>query len=109
MRSGLVCRLRIFLVRPDRTVALIPDLLRRNRCVHLDQLCYQARPAGLVVGSNASAIIAVEVLVKKQVISPVRVGLEFLHAADIVRLHESELQVDSEPGLGSRFTVYLPV
>src|SRR5512137_1552109 len=49
--------------------------------VHLDELRHDASPPGLVVGAEASAVVAVEVLVEEDVIAPVRVGLELLGVA----------------------------
>src|SRR5437588_922363 len=41
----------------------------------------QRRPAGLVAGAKAGAVVAVEILVKGNVISPVRVALEVVAIA----------------------------
>ena len=49
--------------------------------VCLNDPCNAARPSGLVAGANAGAVVAVEVFVEKDVVSPMRVGLEFLRAA----------------------------
>ena len=40
-----------------------------------------ACPSGLMTGADASAVVAMEVLVEKNVVSPMRVGLEFLRAS----------------------------
>ena len=42
----------------------------------LEELGYQAGPAGLVVGAQAGAGVAVEVFVEQNRIAPVRVGVE---------------------------------
>ena len=48
----------------------------------LEQLGYQAGPAGLVAGAEAGAVVAVEVFVEQDVIAPMRVGLELVGAAE---------------------------
>src|SRR5271155_1790615 len=47
----------------------------------LDDARNAARPASLVAGTDARAVVAVEILVEKDVVSPMRVSLEFLRAA----------------------------
>src|SRR5437879_1885750 len=47
----------------------------------IDQRRHQGRPAGLVRCAEAGAVVAVEVLVKQQVVAPVRVVLELRGAA----------------------------
>ena len=42
----------------------------------------QPGPAGLVAGTHAVALVAVEVLVEEQVVSEMRVGLEQLGLAE---------------------------
>ena len=42
----------------------------------LEQLRHQAGPAGLVAGADASPVVAVKVLVKQDVLAPVRVVLK---------------------------------
>ena len=42
----------------------------------LQQFCDQSRPAGLMAGSDAGAVVAVEVFVKQDVIAKVRISLE---------------------------------
>ena len=49
--------------------------------VKLDQFGHEPGPAGLMAGTEARAIIAVEVLVKEDVIAPVGIALELLTAA----------------------------
>src|SRR3989442_659732 len=48
----------------------------------LKQLRHNSSPTGLVAGTDASACIAVEVLVKQRVVTPVRVGLKGLVRAE---------------------------
>src|SRR5215510_9709042 len=48
----------------------------------LHQCSNRASPAGLVAGSQPRSIVAVEVLVKKQVVLPLRIGLKFCCAAE---------------------------
>lgn len=55
--------------------------LLNNSTTLLNQLGYQRRPAGLVAGPNACAVVAVEVLVEQNIVAPVRVGLELVRAA----------------------------
>ena len=43
---------------------------------------HQRRPSGLVAGAEAGAVVAVEVLVERNVVAPVRVLLELLRAAE---------------------------
>ena len=47
----------------------------------LDELGHQRGPAGLVAGADAGAIVAMEILVKQDVVAPVRVVLEAFGAA----------------------------
>src|SRR2546426_5399088 len=44
----------------------------------LQQLCDEPRPAGLVAGPDARAVVAVEVFVEEDQVAPVRVTLKFL-------------------------------
>jgi hypothetical protein len=46
--------------------------------VGLNDPCNVASPSSLVAGSDTSAVVAMEVFIKKYVVSPMRVGLEFL-------------------------------
>src|SRR5581483_8954278 len=48
----------------------------------LNQLGDQARPAGLMARAEARAVVAVKVFVERDVVVPVRVGLELLRAAE---------------------------
>src|SRR5271165_6596202 len=59
----------------------IQKLLRVETTEKLDQLCDHTGPTGLMAGPEARAVIAVEVLVEKDVILPLGIGLEFLRAA----------------------------
>src|SRR5271166_4669363 len=56
--------------------------MRVDTAEDLDQLRDHARPSGLVAGSEASAIIAVEIFVEQYVVSPQRIGLEFLRTSE---------------------------
>jgi hypothetical protein len=47
----------------------------------LQQLGHQARPARLMAGADAGAVVAVEVLVERDEAAPVRVALEDLRSA----------------------------
>ena len=47
-----------------------------------DDIGDHAGPAGLVGGTQPSAVVAVEVLVEKQVVLPCRVGLEAFDAPE---------------------------
>src|SRR5689334_18742724 len=49
--------------------------------VHLDQTGNTARPSGLMAGADAGAIVAMEVFVEQDQISPVGIVLEFLCTA----------------------------
>src|SRR5436190_15518678 len=48
----------------------------------VDQVRDQTGPSGLVAGADARAVVAVEMLVEQQVVAPVRIVLELLHAAE---------------------------
>ena len=52
-----------------------------SRPKNLDQFCDHACPSSLMAGPEAGAVIAVEVLKEKDVVLPLRIGLEFLGAA----------------------------
>src|SRR5258708_11423205 len=43
----------------------------------LDKFCYQARPSGLMAGPDPRAGVAMNIFVKRNVIAPVRISLEF--------------------------------
>jgi hypothetical protein len=47
----------------------------------LDQRCHESSPPSLVTGADAGPVVAVKIFVEEQVITPVRVALEFLRAA----------------------------
>ena len=48
----------------------------------LNQLCHQGGPAGLMAGTDARTIIAVEILVERNQVAPVRIVLKLLSAAE---------------------------
>src|SRR5262249_23489792 len=50
-----------------------------EHCPRVDVPGRQTRPARLVTGADARAIVAVEILVEQDQITPVRIGLEFFH------------------------------
>src|SRR3954451_15201280 len=52
-----------------------------HEAVVLHQRGDEAGPAGLVAGTQARAVVAVEVLVEEQVVAPVRVGFDLLGPA----------------------------
>src|SRR5690349_2697348 len=56
-------------------------LLRVENIQQLDEFCNNPSPAGLVAGAKSSAIVAMEILIEKNIIAPVRVGLEFFGTA----------------------------
>src|SRR5262245_55286330 len=71
----------------------------------LQQLGHQARPAGLVAGPDASAVVPVEVLVEQEPVAPVGILLELLGAAEDRTATGAVAQEDSgeAPGeLGGR-------
>ena len=57
------------------------QLLSVGPTEELNQFCHEPSPPGLMAGSKASAIISLEVLVKENIILPVRISLEFLRTA----------------------------
>src|SRR5450755_2725988 len=59
----------------------IQQFLRIEVAEQFDELRDQARPSRLMAGSQARAIIAVEVFVEEQVVLPQRIRLEFLHTS----------------------------
>src|SRR5215470_5035262 len=63
--------------------------LRIDRAVQLDEPGDQPGPSGLMARAETRAVVAVEVLVEQDVITPVRVRLELLRAA-----------IDGAPALG---------
>ena len=73
---------RGFVFREGACLAGIQKLLRIHTTEQLDQFCDYAGPSGLVAGSQARAVIAVEVLVEQYVVFPQRIGLEFLRASE---------------------------
>jgi hypothetical protein len=62
---------RIYLARPTGVFALL-----------LDELGDQAGPAGLMAGAHASAVVTVEILVERHIITLVLVVLEALLPAE---------------------------
>ena len=48
----------------------------------LNQLCHQGGPAGLMAGADARTIIAVEILVERNQVAPVRIALKLLGIAE---------------------------
>src|SRR5580704_19714465 len=47
-----------------------------------DQRRHEASPAGLMTGADAGAVVAMEVLVEQQIITPEGIGLELFGSAD---------------------------
>src|SRR5436190_21986862 len=47
----------------------------------VDQICDKSRPPGLVIRAEARAVVAVEVFIEQQAVSPVRILLEFFGSA----------------------------
>src|SRR6185312_9080001 len=47
----------------------------------INHLGYQSSPAGLMAGADARSIVAMEILIKRHVVTPVRVRLEFFICA----------------------------
>ena len=70
-----------FALRKGTCFPGIQKLLRVETAEKLDQLCDHTGPTGLMTGPEFRAVIAVEVLVEKDVILPIGIGLEFLYAA----------------------------
>ena len=54
--------------------------LRIQEAVKLDHLGHKPGPAGLMARTESRAIVAMEVLVKEDVVTPVGIGLEFLRS-----------------------------
>ncbi len=52
--------------------------LRRQHSEHLDQPGNQTGPAGLMARPEPGAVVPVEVFIEKNIITPVRVRLEFI-------------------------------
>jgi hypothetical protein len=55
--------------------------LLRQIAHKLDDASNATRPAGLVTGSNAGSVVAVEVFVEQDVVLPIGVGLEFFRCS----------------------------
>ena len=71
----------IFCELPRQFCNLVHKLLSIASAAVQEQICYQARPAGLMAGTNTCPIIAVEVFIEKDQVAPMGVALEFLHAS----------------------------
>jgi hypothetical protein len=54
-----------------------------QKAVKLDKFGHEPGPAGLVAGAKPRAVVAVEVFVEEEMCAPVRIGLEFLGAAEL--------------------------
>src|SRR5215470_18964951 len=67
--------------KPPREILLRDAERKSSLAALLEQLGDEARPAGLVAGADARAVVAVKVLVEEHEVTPVWVALEFLGAA----------------------------
>ena len=56
-------------------------LFRIQSAKKLDDLSNDTGPSGLMACSKSGTIVAMEVFVKKNIVAPVRISLEFLRAA----------------------------
>ena len=66
----------------DRASCRLPEALLGSRAAeHPDQFTHQPGPAGLVTGTEAGSVVAVEVLVEEEMVTPVGILLEFFGAA----------------------------
>ena len=79
------------------------QLLSVDPTEELNQFCHEPSPPGLMAGSKASAIISLEVLVKKDIILPVRISLEFLRTAIQRPTAVLIWQKDSNQSIGNLF------
>jgi len=52
-----------------------------HRAIKLDELGYQPGPAGLMAGAQSGTVVAVEVFVEQDVVTPVGIALESFRAA----------------------------
>jgi hypothetical protein len=64
-----------------RFFATLQESLGIQEFVELDHLGHQPGPAGLMVDAQVRSIVAVEVLVEKDVVAPLGIGLELFRAA----------------------------
>src|SRR5262249_9254252 len=60
------------------SLASLEQLLCVDPPEELNQFCNGTGPASLMTRSQPSAVVAVEIFVKQNVIFPIRIGLEFL-------------------------------
>src|SRR4051794_11131451 len=67
--------------RQIRTFSSLEERLRVHCPVHLDHAGDQSRPAGLVACPEAGPVVAVEIFIKEDVVLPVWIVLEFIHAS----------------------------
>src|SRR5262249_1447042 len=65
-----------------RAGSVAEDRRGRGRAEDREHLGDQPRPAGLVAGADAGAVVAVEVLGEEQVIAPVGIGLELVRVTE---------------------------
>ena len=68
-------------MRPE-TLALVLSGFHPSFALLLDEVGYQAGPASLVARAHTSAVVAVEVLVERDVVAPMRVALEQVDLAE---------------------------
>src|SRR5688572_30259494 len=61
---------------------LFQKMPRVDRAEVLDHRGHESGPPGLVAGTEAGAVVAVEILMEQQQIAPVGIGLERLLAAE---------------------------
>src|SRR5688572_28365889 len=76
-RSGSCSRISL----PSRMSAALPFLqksLSIEHAIQLDHLCDQTGPAGLMVRTQPSAVVSMEILIELEIIPPVCIGLELL-------------------------------
>src|SRR5262245_45306349 len=72
---------RLTVRQHTREILRVTKLLALHKAIHLDEPRDDARPAGLVAGADARAVIAVEEFVEQDQVAPVRISLEFLGRA----------------------------
>ena len=61
--------------------SFLKKLFRIEPAVKLDHLRDQAGPAGLMVDTEAGAVVSVEILVELKIIAPMRMRLELVRSA----------------------------
>src|SRR5512135_2683705 len=61
--------------------ASLQKALRVEIAKQMDELPNEPRPAGLMAGPQPGAVVAVEVFMEKDIVAPLRIVLELLHAA----------------------------